>query len=118
MICIQCIVMISFYLELEMCLFSMVILHYSQHTCIADTYLSREERRRCLKEEIELRGRLTQVDAIIEKLVESLEDAAEKLLMTERELRCGTPTGPDTDYAAGNYVRYKMWILSIYKTFC
>ena len=66
--------------------------------------LSREERWKRLQQELPLKMREADVESVLEKLVDALEDAKDKLRVVEREVRTGTPTGPGFDQRSADYV--------------
>lgn len=67
---------------------------------------SRQERFNRMKSELTHRGKEKQVEEILEKLADALEDASEKLDEAEKALRANTPIGPGVEQRSAGYVSF------------
>lgn len=59
-----------------------------------------------MKTELSQRGKEKQVEEILEKLADALEDASEKLDEAEKALRVKTPMGPGAEQMSAAYVSF------------
>jgi len=66
--------------------------------------MSKEERRRRLREEVAHRSQEAMVEDLLENLVDALEEAKRKLRQAEREAKCATPTGLALEHGLSEYV--------------
>lgn len=69
--------------------------------------ISRQERWRKLREELAEKGREAEIEALLENLVDAIQDAKEKLCIAEDEVRAGTPSDTGTDDSFDDYVSYQ-----------
>lgn len=65
---------------------------------------SRQERFNRMKTELSHRGKEEQVEDILEKLADALEEATDKMDLAEKELRKSVPFGPGVEHRAIHYV--------------
>jgi len=65
---------------------------------------SRQDHFNRMKTDLTLRGKEKQVEDILEKLADSLEDASEKLDEAEKALRINTSIGPGMEQRSAGYV--------------
>jgi hypothetical protein len=67
---------------------------------------SRQERFNRMKSELTHRGKEAQVEEILEKLADALEEATEKMDVADRQLRISMPIAPGVEHRSLNYVSF------------
>ncbi|XP_060567930.1 nesprin-1-like isoform X3 [Ruditapes philippinarum] len=66
---------------------------------------SRQERFNRMKSELTHRGKEAQVEEILEKLADALEEATEKMDVADRQLRISMPIAPGVEHRSLNYLQ-------------